>query len=176
MNRRARRKERWSSLGNEAHTRLSSFPSLPSPVELGVVIGKTARDVSSANAMDHVAGYGLSLSFSPSRFSSSSSPFLPSSSALAIDMTARNVQDHVKAKGLPWSTAKGFDTFNPVSGFIPANLVQDPHKLKLSLSVRGELVRVLSIVSTRGKLMFLLDAMGETRSMELPNRMVLPRI
>ena len=34
--------------------------------------------------------------------------------ALAIDMTARNVQDAVKKKGLPWSTAKGFDTFSPV--------------------------------------------------------------
>ena len=34
--------------------------------------------------------------------------------ALAVDMTARNVQDPVKKKGLPWSTAKGFDTFTPV--------------------------------------------------------------
>jgi len=34
--------------------------------------------------------------------------------ALAIDMTARNVQDEVKKKGLPWTTAKGFDTFTPV--------------------------------------------------------------
>ena len=34
--------------------------------------------------------------------------------ALAVDMTARNVQDAVKKKGLPWSTAKGFDTFTPV--------------------------------------------------------------
>lgn len=78
-------------------------------------------------------------------------------------MTARNVQDHVKAKGLPWSfvpnslvcshlrspeltrplfvvpklrTAKGFDTFNPVSGFIPKDLIKDPHNMKLALSVR----------------------------------------
>lgn len=34
--------------------------------------------------------------------------------ALAIDMTARNVQDGVKKRGLPWSTSKGFDTFTPV--------------------------------------------------------------
>lgn len=34
--------------------------------------------------------------------------------ALAVDMTARNVQDAVKKKGLPWTTAKGFDTFCPV--------------------------------------------------------------
>ena len=33
--------------------------------------------------------------------------------ALAVDMTGRNVQDAAKAKGLPWTTAKGFDTFCP---------------------------------------------------------------
>jgi acylpyruvate hydrolase len=34
--------------------------------------------------------------------------------ALAIDMTARNLQEEVKEKGLPWSTVKGFDTFTPI--------------------------------------------------------------
>lgn len=29
-------------------------------------------------------------------------------------MTARNVQEAVKKKGLPWTTAKGFDTFMPI--------------------------------------------------------------
>ena len=33
---------------------------------------------------------------------------------LAIDMTARNMQDAAKKKGLPWSAAKGFDTFTPI--------------------------------------------------------------
>ena len=28
-------------------------------------------------------------------------------------MTARNLQDEVKKKGLPWSAVKGFDTFIP---------------------------------------------------------------
>ena len=51
-------------------------------------------------------------------------------------MTARNVQDAVKAKGLPWSAAKGFDSFNPVGSFIPKADVQDPHDLRLSLAVR----------------------------------------
>jgi 2-keto-4-pentenoate hydratase/2-oxohepta-3-ene-1,7-dioic acid hydratase in catechol pathway len=35
-------------------------------------------------------------------------------SALAIDMTARNLQEEVKKKGLPWSAVKGFDTFTPI--------------------------------------------------------------
>lgn len=34
--------------------------------------------------------------------------------ALAIDMTARNVQDDVKKRGLPWTASKGFDTFTPI--------------------------------------------------------------
>jgi 2-keto-4-pentenoate hydratase/2-oxohepta-3-ene-1,7-dioic acid hydratase in catechol pathway len=44
--------------------------------------------------------------------------------ALAVDLTARNVQDAVKKKGLPWSTAKGFDTFCPV-GYV--DLFQASH-------------------------------------------------
>lgn len=39
--------------------------------------------------------------------------------ALALDLTARNVQDEAKKKGLPWSIGKGFDTFLPMSHFIP---------------------------------------------------------
>ncbi|CAO1618612.1 unnamed protein product [Sympodiomycopsis kandeliae] len=79
-------------------------------VELGAVIGKTAKDVREEEAMSHVAGY-----------------------ALAIDMTARNVQDKVKKAGLPWSTAKGFDSFTPVSSFIPLSEIKDPHNVNLWL-------------------------------------------
>ena len=35
-------------------------------------------------------------------------------SALAVDMTARNVQEVAKSKGLPWAAAKGMDTFTPI--------------------------------------------------------------
>ncbi|KAF7296487.1 FAA-hydrolase domain-containing protein [Mycena chlorophos] len=83
-------------------------------VELGVVIGKTGRDISQADAAGHIAGY-----------------------ALAVDMTARNVQDHVKKRGLPWSTAKGFDTFTPIGSFIPKDKIADPHKLTLTLKING---------------------------------------
>ncbi|GAA5894299.1 hypothetical protein JCM8208_002399 [Rhodotorula glutinis] len=77
-------------------------------VELGVVIGKGGRDISAAKALEHVAGY-----------------------TLAIDYTGRNMQDAVKAKGLPWSAAKGFDTFCPVGKFIPKSEIEDPHNLRL---------------------------------------------
>ncbi|KAK9461953.1 uncharacterized protein V1516DRAFT_673384 [Lipomyces oligophaga] len=58
--------------------------------------------------------------------------------AVAIDMTGRNVQDEIKKKGLPWTTAKGFDTFLPLSTFIPKSAVPDPSDVTLYLSVNGE--------------------------------------
>lgn len=33
-------------------------------------------------------------------------------------MTARNLQDQVKKRGLPWSAAKGFDTFTPIGSVV----------------------------------------------------------
>ncbi|KAL9104480.1 MAG: hypothetical protein Q9163_000573 [Psora crenata] len=58
--------------------------------------------------------------------------------AVAIDMTARNVQDECKAQGLPWTIAKGFDTFCPVSSFIPKGKISDPHGVGLWLDVNGK--------------------------------------
>lgn len=83
-------------------------------VELAVLIGTQARGVSAEEAMNHVAGYGV-----------------------AIDMTLRDVQNQLKAKGLPWEIAKGFDSACPLSDFTPAKAVADPHNLRLTLSVNG---------------------------------------
>ena len=41
-------------------------------------------------------------------------------------------------QGLPWSEAKGFDTFCPVSGFIPKDLIADPQNVELKLTIDGE--------------------------------------
>lgn len=62
--------------------------------------------------------------------------------SLALDLTARNVQDEAKKKGLPWSIGKGFDTFCPISQFIPKEqLKQDKDNLqgvfRLTCSVNG---------------------------------------
>lgn len=57
--------------------------------------------------------------------------------AVAIDMTARNVQDEAKKKGLPWTAAKGFDTFLPISEVVPKERIPDPHAVELWLSVNG---------------------------------------
>ncbi|KAK2770388.1 hypothetical protein FQN52_006910 [Onygenales sp. PD_12] len=84
-------------------------------LELGLVIGKKVRDLDPRDekgALDAIAGY-----------------------ILAIDMTARNIQDASKKAGLPWSIAKGFDTFCPISEFIPKSRIPDPHNVGLRLTV-----------------------------------------
>lgn len=53
-------------------------------------------------------------------------------------MTARNMQDKAKKSGLPWSAAKGFDTFTPISSFIPKHEIPDPHNVNLWLKVNNE--------------------------------------
>lgn len=53
-------------------------------------------------------------------------------------MTARNVQDEAKKKGLPWDIAKGFDTFLPMSNVIPKTAIADPQNVELFLDVNGE--------------------------------------
>jgi acylpyruvate hydrolase len=58
--------------------------------------------------------------------------------ALGIDMTARNTQNEAKKKGLPWSIAKGFDTFLPVSEIIAKSAIPDPHDVELYLTVNNE--------------------------------------
>ncbi len=85
-------------------------------VELAVLIGKRCRAVSVDSALEFVAGYGV-----------------------GIDMTLRDVQSQLKAKGFPWEIAKGFDTACPLSDFVPSESVADPHALSLKLSVNGEI-------------------------------------
>jgi acylpyruvate hydrolase len=58
--------------------------------------------------------------------------------AIGIDMTARNVQNEAKKKGLPWDIAKGFDTFLPISQIIQKSQIPDPHNAELYLTVNNE--------------------------------------
>ncbi|NIJ35235.1 fumarylacetoacetate hydrolase family protein [Sphingomonas oligoaromativorans] len=82
-------------------------------VELGVVIGKTARYVEEADALDHVAGY-----------------------VLANDVSERFNQ---KQRGSQWSKGKGHDTFCPVGPWlVTPDEVGDPQDLAMSLDVNGQ--------------------------------------
>jgi 5-carboxymethyl-2-hydroxymuconate isomerase len=83
--------------------------------ELAVLIGREGKNIPVAQALDHVAGYGV-----------------------AIDFTLRDVQDELKKKGLPWEIAKAFDGSCPLSDFVPATAIADPQALQISLTVNGE--------------------------------------
>jgi len=57
---------------------------------------------------------------------------------LGIDFTARDLQQKLKEKGLPWDLAKGFDGSAPISEFFSINQFNDLNDLNFSLNVNGE--------------------------------------
>ncbi|BCH60956.1 fumarylacetoacetate hydrolase family protein [Agrobacterium vitis] len=82
-------------------------------VELGVVIGKTAKYVSEADAMDYVAGYCVSHDVSERAF-----------------QTERAGQ---------WTKGKSCDTFGPIGPWlVTKDEIADPQNLKMWLTVNGE--------------------------------------
>lgn len=61
---------------------------------------------------------------------------------LGIDFTARDLQQQLKQKGLPWEKAKGFDGSAPIGSFIPFEPLADKiNSLTLSLSKNGKTVQ-----------------------------------
>ncbi|KAI6220028.1 FAA-hydrolase domain-containing protein [Aphelenchoides fujianensis] len=83
-------------------------------VELGVVMGHTAKRVSKEEAYEYIAGY-----------------------TVALDMTNGDLLDELRAAGLPWMLAKSFDGSCPVAEFVDKSLVPDPHELELVCRVNG---------------------------------------
>ncbi|TPE44316.1 fumarylacetoacetate hydrolase family protein [Pontibacter mangrovi] len=57
---------------------------------------------------------------------------------LGIDFTARDLQAKAKAKGLPWTLAKGFNGSAPVSEFLPLSEFPDLQNISFRLDVNGE--------------------------------------
>src|SRR5207248_5260920 len=85
-------------------------------VELQVIIGKTARDVSEAEALDYVFGY-----------------------ATGNDFSARDLQLRDGRQGSQFMIGKTPDGFFPVGPYlVGAELVGDPQKLAIECSVNGE--------------------------------------
>ncbi len=82
-------------------------------VELAVVIGKEARYVEEADAMDHVAGY-----------------------CVCNDVSERHFQTE---RGGTWDKGKGADTFGPIGPWlVTKDEVADPQNLKMWLEVDGK--------------------------------------
>ncbi|MBV2359493.1 fumarylacetoacetate hydrolase family protein [Thalassococcus sp. CAU 1522] len=82
-------------------------------VELGVVIGKTAKYVSKENALDHVAGY-----------------------CVVNDVSERHFQTQLTGQ---WTKGKSCDTFGPTGPWlVTRDEVPDPQKLGMWLDVNGK--------------------------------------
>lgn len=85
-------------------------------VELGIVIGRAAKYVSEADAMDYVAGF-----------------------VLANDVSERSYQ---KDRAGQWTKGKSCDSFGPLGPYlVTRDAVADPQKLAMTLSVNGEVMQ-----------------------------------
>ena len=83
-------------------------------VELGVVIGRTARYVAEKDALRYVAGY-----------------------CIVNDVSERDFQ--LKRSGTQWGKGKGCDTFGPTGPWlVTSDEVKDPQALDMWLDVNGE--------------------------------------
>jgi len=83
-------------------------------VELGVVIGRTARYVAVKDALRYVAGY-----------------------CVINDVSEREFQ--LKRSASQWSKGKGCDTFGPLGPYlVTSDEVKDPQNLDMWLDVNGE--------------------------------------
>ena len=60
---------------------------------------------------------------------------------LGIDFTARDLQTKLKAKGLPWEKAKGFDGAAVVGKWLPKDSLPHVDDLTFSLTKNGETVQ-----------------------------------
>ncbi|MEP1389307.1 MAG: fumarylacetoacetate hydrolase family protein [Yoonia sp.] len=82
-------------------------------VELGVVIGKTAKYVTKENALDYVAGY-----------------------CVVNDVSERHFQTQLSGA---WTKGKSCDTFGPTGPWlVTRDEIEDPQNLAMSLDVNGK--------------------------------------
>lgn len=56
---------------------------------------------------------------------------------LGIDFTARDLQNQLKAKGLPWELAKAFNGSAAISNFVPKSSFENIQNINFSLSVNN---------------------------------------
>jgi 2-keto-4-pentenoate hydratase/2-oxohepta-3-ene-1,7-dioic acid hydratase in catechol pathway len=92
----------------------AEFGSCHHEVELAVLIGERAQHIEASQARDYIAGIGLGL-----------------------DLTLRDLQNQLKAKGQPWELAKAFDGSCPVSAFMLPHEFPDLGSIRLALNING---------------------------------------
>ena len=64
--------------------------------------------------------------------------------SLGIDFTARDVQDELKSKGLPWEKAKSFDGSAVIGKWVSKSNYKDLNQLSFSLKKNNEVVQSAS--------------------------------
>jgi acylpyruvate hydrolase len=57
---------------------------------------------------------------------------------LGIDFTARDLQDELRGKGLPWEKCKAFDGSAVISEFVPKERFSDLQNINFRLDVNGQ--------------------------------------
>lgn len=60
---------------------------------------------------------------------------------LGIDFTARDLQNELKAKGLPWEKAKGFDGSAVLGTFVAKSSLLNPENIEFELYKNGKVVQ-----------------------------------
>lgn len=83
-------------------------------LEIAVLIGKRLKNADTVDASTAIDAVGL-----------------------ALDLTLRDLQNHLKAQGHPWEKAKAFDASCPISQFVPVDGL-NLAKLDLVLDINGE--------------------------------------
>ncbi|MCO6498349.1 MAG: fumarylacetoacetate hydrolase family protein [Chitinophagaceae bacterium] len=73
--------------------------------------------------------------------------------SIGIDFTARDIQNRLKEKGLPWERAKAFDNSAVVGPFTEVKPGEDLKKLEFSLKKNGEQVQKAKV----GDMIFQID-------------------
>ncbi len=60
---------------------------------------------------------------------------------LGVDLTARDIQQKHKEKGLPWELAKAFDNSAPISRFVNKTTFENLYNLNFHLDINGKTVQ-----------------------------------
>lgn len=62
--------------------------------------------------------------------------------SVGIDFTARDIQNELKKKGLPWEKAKAWDNAAVLGAWQPMSLVNDVKNINFSMKKNGDLVQL----------------------------------
>ncbi|MCK4717412.1 MAG: fumarylacetoacetate hydrolase family protein, partial [Thermoplasmata archaeon] len=111
-------------------------------VELAVVMDDVMNAISPQEAASRIIGY-----------------------AVFLDLTARDIQSEAKEKGMPWTVAKGYDGFAPISEIMRAEELVKGERAEKKEEEEGERAEALEKEGRAGDmdLELLLEVNGKVR-------------